>query len=265
MSGSDADDRPLAGRRILVTRRPDQASSLADGLRRLGAVVLEIPAIEVAPPEDSSPLDEALRGLDRYRWLLFTSANAVRAVRDRLSALGLEPDPARRGVRVASVGSSTSEAYATSFGGTVDLQPASDFRAEGLIEAFVPIDVTGRRLLLPTSDRARDVLPQALRGRGAVVDVVVAYRTVSPPGLAERLGEHLVAGVHLATFASSSAVESFVSAAGDRARGLPAAVIGPVTEKTARAAGFDVQVVASPSTAEGLIAAIVSRCRRQGR
>src|SRR5262245_43328110 len=192
------DDAPLRGRRILVTRRPGQASSLSDGLRQLGAVVLEIPAIEIVPPEDTAPLDEALGRLETYQWLLFTSANAVRAVRYRLTARGLDADLSTRGVRVATVGSSPSVAFESSFVGTVDLQPASDFRAEGRLAAFTTVDVSGLRFLLPTSDRAKGVLPRGLCERGAVVDVVTAYRTVSPPGLAERLAEHLTAGVDLA-------------------------------------------------------------------
>jgi uroporphyrinogen-III synthase len=256
-----AESAPLAGRRILVTRRPRQASALADGLRRLGAVVVEVPAIDVVRPEDTSPLDHALRGLGRYQWLLLTSANAVAAVHDRLTALGLDRDPAAGGVRVASVGASTSEAFLSRFGHAVDLQPTSDFRAEGLAEAFTSVDVTGLRFLLPTSDRARDVLPRALRVRGAEVDVVVAYRTVAAPGLAERLAKELDAGLDLATFASPSAVESFVAAAGSRAGGVPAAVIGPSTAQAARAGGIEVRVVAEPSTVEGLLTAVVGLWR----
>jgi uroporphyrinogen III methyltransferase/synthase len=137
----------------------------------------------------------------------------------------------------------------------IALAPGSDFRAEGLLAALG--DVAGQAILIPASERARDLLPDTLRSRGAQVDLVTAYRTLAPSGLAERLAEELHQGLDLATFASPSAVEGFVTAAGPLARSLPAAVIGPVTEQAARAAGLDVRAVAAPSTAEGLVAAVL--------
>lgn len=248
---------PLSGRRILVTRRPEQSGTLSRRLRGLGAITLEIATIEVVDPDDYGPLDQALRGLHRYDWLVFTSANAVRSVGERLTALEIDRASVGRAVRVASVGSSTTEAFRAHFpGGDVSLQPELDFRLEGLVAAFVARGVRGERFLLPVSDRARDTLALALRSRGAKVDSMVAYRTVTPPGLTERLASQLREGIDLATFASPSAVEGFASAAGDLATGLPAAVIGPVTERAALSAGMDVQVVASPSTEEGLLAAL---------
>lgn len=254
--GSEA-PRPLEGQRILVTRRPEQSSALVEGLKGRGARVLEIATIEIAPPEDVGPLDHALRGLHRFDWIVFTSANAVRAVTERLAALGLGAGGVGRGVQAASVGASTTEAFRRHFPeGEVALQPESEFRAEGLIAAFATRGVSGQRFLLPISDRARDAVAQALEARGAEVHAVVSYRTVTPPGLRERLEAGVRGGIELATFASPSAVLGLLSAAPELAPGLPVAVIGPVTEKAARDAGMDVRVVASPSTAEGLVAAI---------
>jgi uroporphyrinogen-III synthase len=251
-------ERPLAGRRILVTRRAAQASTLGERLRALGAVIVECGAIEIEPPEDTGPLDRALRALHRYHWLLLTSANAVSALAGRLAVLGLDPAAALAGVRVAVVGPATGEAFRERFlGRQPDAQPAGDYRAEGLLAAL-PAEVAGLAFLLPSSDRARDVLPRTLAARGAAVDVVVAYRTVAAPELAARLEEAFAAGLDLATFASPSAVESFVAAAGERSRAVPAAAIGPVTAEAAAAAGLDVRVVARPSTVEGLVAGLVA-------
>lgn len=249
---------PLAGRRILVTRRPEQSGSLATRLAELGASVVEIATIAIVPPEDFGPLDRALRELHRYDWLVFTSANAVRSVRARLDALGLDPTPVGRGTPVAAVGPSTTEAFREHFpGGEVGVQPEREFRAEGLAEAFAARGVRGRRFLLPVSDRARGTLAADLTAAGAEVSTVVSYRTVTPAGMRERLTAELEAGLDLATFASPSAVEGFTEAARDLAGGLAAAVIGPVTERAAHAAGMKVVVIASPSTADGLVAAIV--------
>lgn len=254
---SGAPEQPLRGRRILLTRRPEQSGSLAERLTAAGAVVLQAPLLEIAPPEDTGPLDRALRTLGTYDWLTLTSGNAARAVRSRLEALGLHlalPD----GVRVASVGPATSAAARSLLGAArIDAEPSSDFRAESLLGALAAHDLAGRRVLLPLSDRARDVLRAGLEGRGAAVDAVVAYRTVLPADAASRLEACLREGVEMVAFASPSAVEGFVAVTGAAGQ-LPAAVIGPVTAAAARQAGLDVRVVASPPTSEGLVAALTS-------
>jgi len=253
-------DPVLGGRRILVTRRPSQAGALAERLRALGAHVVEIPAIDVAPPEEPGPLEGALARLADYDWVVLTSPNAVRAVAGRLKALGSEPLLNGARPALAAVGPSTADAINEELTGRrVDLLPTSEFRAEGLLAAFAQRrSVEGQRFLLPVADRARDVLAEGLRDQGAVVDVVVAYRTVAPANLPEAIAARLDEGIDLALFASPSAAENFASAAGDRARGLPVAVMGPVTERAARALGLDVRAVASPSTLDGLVAAAVA-------
>jgi uroporphyrinogen III methyltransferase/synthase len=250
--------RPLDGRRILVTRRPEQSGALVERLVALGALVRELATIEIVPPGDTTPLDRALGSLHHYHWLVFTSANAVDAVAERIRALGLESSLVGGATRVASVGSSTTDAVRERFpGAEIALQPIADFRAEGLVEAFQERGVHGQRLLLPVSDRARDVLARALVAAGGQVDVVTAYCTAIPPQLRDRFQEILLSGLDLATFASPSAVENLAAACGPSILGLPTAVIGPVTADAARAAGFDVRAVADPSTAAGLVAAVV--------
>jgi uroporphyrinogen-III synthase len=243
----------LAGRRILVTRRPEQSVALTSGLTELGAEVVEVPLVAIAPAADPAALAAALARLDGYDWVAFTSANAVNALADALA-------PARRalppGLRVATVGPATSRSVRERLGTEPALEPSSDFRAEGLVRAFDAVELTGRRVLLPVSEAARDVLAEGLRARGAEVDVVAAYRTVTPAGAAEALARALREGVDLVTLASPSAVHALMEAPGAGAAGRAVAVIGPVTEHAARAAGLDVRVVAAPATAEGLIAAI---------
>jgi uroporphyrinogen-III synthase len=252
---------PLAGRRLVVTRGRGQASRLADLLEQRGADVVEVPAIQVVPPPDTAPLDAALLALETYDWVAFTSPNAVSAVLGRIAVLGLEPRLARRAgpparPRIASVGPATTAALRASFpGDRVVLEPEADFHAGALVAAFARGQRAGVRVLLPASTRARDDLAEGLRGLGAEVDLVAAYATVEPPGLADAVRSCLDGGLDAALFASPSAVEGFARAAGERARGLPVVVIGPTTEAAARSHGMDVRAVARPSTVEGLVAA----------
>lgn len=247
---------PLAGRRVLITRRGQQSGRLSARLGELGASVLEMPEISVAPPLDGAPLDRELRRLEQYGWVVFASPNAVHFVRTRMDELGL----GRRmlggegggPVRVASLGPATSQAFAVHFPeGTLGLEPEGDFRPEGLLRAFERCPLEGRRVLLPVPEGARDLLGPGLRARGAHVEEVVAYRTVLPEGAGEGVRALLGQGVDLAVFGSPSAVEGFVAVAGEEAR-VAAVVTGSVTEQAARAAGLEVALVATASTAEGL-------------
>lgn len=238
--------------RVLVTRQPEQSGSLREGLLALGAEVVDLPLIQIVPPDDAAPLEAAVAALASYDWVAFTSANAVEAV---ARVLGSRPWPP--GPRVASVGPATTVAVARRLpGAPVAIEPASEHSGEGLLRALEAEPLEGRTVLVPASERARDVLPRGLRKRGAVVDLVTAYRTVPTPDLAGRLAAALEEGVDLVTFASPSAVQAFVAASAGGRDWPPAAAIGPVTEQAAREAGFQVAAVAAPSTAEGLISAI---------
>ena len=241
----------LRGRRVLVTRRWPE---LVAGLRSLGAVAVEVPLVEVQPPGDPRALDEALRVLARYHWLVFTSANAVEAVAARMEAIGISRAATNS---LASVGPATTEAIDRAWpGAEVAIAPATDFRGAGLVTAFESQPLEGRRILLPVSDRAAKTVEEGLAARGAQVDRVIAYRAVAVDGGA--LAEGMRPGADVAVFASPSAVEAFVASAGEKGRAVPAAVIGPTTADAARAAGLTVLAVAQPSTAEGLLAALAS-------
>ena len=239
----------LLGWRVLVTRQPEQAAGLAEALRREGAHVIEVPLIEIAPPADPTALREAIERLADYDWLVFTSANAVRAFAIELSARALP-----KGLRVATVGPSTTEAVTGSLAGaSVSLQPAEDFHAEGLVAAFAAEDLSGRRVLMPASARARDTLASGLTARGARVDVVTAYRTLTPADAPRRLAAALAEGVDVVTLASPSAVEGFVSACPPGTPRPKAVVIGPVTERAARQAGLQVAGVGGATGPEAVV------------
>jgi uroporphyrinogen-III synthase len=239
----------LQGWRVLVTRQPEQAAGLAEALRREGAHVIEVPLIEIAPPADPTALRQAVERLAAYDWLVLTSANAVRAFAIELSGRALPAD-----VSIAAVGPGTSDAVRGSLpGANVSLQPAEDFRAEGLLAAFGSVDVAGRRILIPASERARDTLAVGLKARGATVDVVTAYRTLMPADSPRRVAAALADGVDVVTLASPSTVDGFVSACPPAAARPRALVIGPVTAHAARQAGLDVAGVGGASGPEEIV------------
>ena len=173
---------PLAGRRILVTRALHQVGKLSDGLRALGAEPVEVPVLEIRPPESFAALDAALRGFNAYDWIIFTSANAVRALVERSASLGISFRSASQ-PQVAAIGEATASA-ARNAGFTVGLVPGS-YVAESLVESLAD-HARGKRILLARAETARDLIPDALRKAGAQVDVIDAYRNVLPesaPGL----------------------------------------------------------------------------------
>lgn len=254
----------LTGRRLIVTRRPEQSAELVSALRARGADVVELPTLALEPPEDPAPLDAALRELGTFDWLVLTSANTVRVLAQRLAVLQPHaPEPAEAPWTQplgATVGSSTTRVCRTELPRLrVVLEPAEDLRAEGLLRAFEGADVHGRRVLLPLSDRARDVLAAGLGARGARLTTPIAYRTRSPPGLRAAFEATCATGFDLLLFASPSAVDNLADVAADLLHGRPAAVLGPVTERAARRAGLDVRACAQPSTVAGLVQAL-ERC-----
>ena len=239
--------QPLAARRIVVTRARDQAASFSDQLRRLGAEVVELPAIELVP------VDFPAADLSAYQWLVFTSANAVRFF------FGPQGCPPVLDARICVVGPATAEALGE-FGLRAQLV-AEEHVAEGIVEAFRQTDLEGVNILLPCAASARDVLPRELAARGARVVVLPVYRNVVPEGLADA-AQALFSGADKPawiTFMSPSAVKNVLAAAGgDALQGVRIASIGPVTSDAARRHGLDVTVEANPYTAEALAEAIAA-------
>jgi uroporphyrinogen III methyltransferase/synthase len=253
------EDRPLFGRRIVVTRSREQASDLTTALTDLGAECLECPTIRIVPPDDPRPLDQAIADLPSFQWVVFTSVNGVGRFFERLFASGKDAR-ALGHARTAAIGPATA-AKLRSFGLSSDLIPA-DFRAEAVVEAFRREPVAGRQILLPRAQEARPVLPQELAAMGAVVREVPAYKTVPAGPDGSALLEWLERRpVDVVTFTSSSTAKNFKSLLpAERfeslAAGLPAACIGPVTAGTARDLGFDVRLVADEYTIPGLCRAL---------
>ena len=167
-------DRPLSGQLVVVTRAPHQSQAFIQLLESLGASVAHFPVIAIAPPVDWRPADQALRTIENYDWLIFTSANAVDAFFDRASAQNLQ----NLFARIAVVGPATAQALQKRHR-SADLM-ADNHVAEGLIAAFARMEVNRLHMLLPRAAAARDVLPDALRERGADVDVVEVYRNTLP-------------------------------------------------------------------------------------
>jgi uroporphyrinogen III methyltransferase / synthase len=247
---------PLQGQRIVVTRAKGQAEELSSRLRALGADAIELPTIAVEPALDPEPLDCAIANLDRYDWLIFTSANGVRFFLDRLDR---SPTDLRKlGARICAIGPATRRAV-ESLHLKVDLM-GKEYVAESLVEAFAAHDIGGKRMLLPRAAVARDVLPAELRRRGAAVDVVEAYRTVIPPEAAGQAQEifHAARRPDWIAFTSSSTVKNLVRIVpAEELAGVKVASIGPVTSSTAREVGLEVTAEAAEYTVEGLLRAIL--------
>jgi uroporphyrinogen III methyltransferase/synthase len=232
---------PLFGQRIVITRAREQSAGMIARFHALGAETLLLPAIEI------QPLPWHLDDLPAYDWLVFTSANGARCFFDRIA------DVREVKGRICAIGPATRAAVEA-----MRLKIAlmgDEFVAESLLEAFAAHDLTNQRILIARAEKARDVLPEGLRQRGAQVDVLPVYRTVapavdSPPDLS---------GADWITFTSSSTVENSVKLLGvERIRKMKVASIGPVTSATARELGLEVSVEASPYTSEGLVDAILA-------
>jgi uroporphyrinogen III methyltransferase / synthase len=257
------DNRPLFGKRVLVTRSREQSSELASLLRDEGAEPLEVPVVMIVPPESFDAIDRSIRELGGYDWVAFTSANGVRIYLERLRALGVDARAFGR-ARLAAIGPATGEELVR-YGLRADLLP-EEYVAEGLAEAMLATGVAGRRVLLPRAGEAREVLGELLEGAGAVVDRVVCYNTVPALEEADALRKELASGgIDVVTLASSSTARYLVAGLGPEAVALLArttiACIGPITAATARQLGLRVDVEASEHTIPGLARALVEHLK----
>ena len=262
------DARPLFGKRVLVTRSRDQAGELVELLEMRGAEAVEAPLINVIPPEDYAPLDEACQRAGDYDWIIFTSANGADAFMDRLLR-GPCDTRTLAGTKLLTVGPGTA-ARLTRFGLKVDLVP-EDHRAEGIVSALKKTgSLKGVKVLFPKADIARDVMPEQLRAAGAEVTEVVAYRTVTAESDAH-LGiyRQLLDGkLDVVTFSSASAVRAFITIHGaeqavDLLSHTLVATIGPVTTDAAHRYGINPQITPAVSTVPAMVDAIVAHFQRQ--
>ena len=252
--------RPLFGRKIMVTRTREQASRLTAKLADLGATVIECPTIAIHPPQDLAPVDNAIRKLAGYDWLVLTSPNGVDMFFQRLDAQGLD-SRSLHPLKIAAIGPATADKL-LEHGIRVDLLP-KEYVAESLVAALKDQGMDGSKVLLARAKEARDVLPKELAQAGAEVTEVALYETKPPESLppdAETAVD--TDAVDMVTFTSSSTVTNFVDLMGpdriDFIRRVPAASIGPITSDTARECGLNVVAEAKPFTIDGLVDAVVA-------
>jgi uroporphyrinogen-III synthase len=241
---------PLSGKRIVVTRAVNQAEELAEPLRSLGAEVILLPVIGIAPPIDPEPLRQAAHSAHEYDWIIFTSTNAVSAFASERPDLN---------VPVATIGAATRQA-AEKLGWNVTVTP-KEYVAEALVEALAAQQLAGKRILIPSAAVTRDVVPPALRELGALVDVVEAYRNIVPAETAERAPQVFQPPYpDWITFASSSAVDNLLSLVGrEIVSTTKIATIGPITSATVEKYGLPVAAEAQPHSIAGLITALTAQ------
>ena len=254
------EDRPLFGKKVVVTRARQQAGELVKILAGLGADCLECPVIETVFPDDPAPLDSSIENISDYDWLVFTSVNGVKFFFDKLFEKGLDVR-ALHTIQTAAIGPVTAKRL-FDFGIKTDIIPES-YRAESVVKAFKTKDLKGKKILLPRAKEARPVLPVELTKMGAVVDEVTAYCTTKVCEDKDVLLQRLEEGaIDLVTFTSSSTVKNFKALLpAERIdalmRDVTVASIGPVTSETAKEAGFDVNITAESFTIQGLCEAIM--------
>jgi len=253
------ESRPLFGKTVVVTRTRQQASELVDQLRDLGADCLEFPTIRLEPPTTWAELDRAIRRIEEYDWIFFTSPNGVRFFFDRLESLHLDLR-ILKGLKIGVMGPATAQALAE-FHLRPDLIPEK-YQAENLLEKLSNIPLSNKKVLIPRAEQAREVLPEGLRKMGAEVSVVPAYRTLPAMEGKGKLEEKLSQGaVACLTFTSSSTVIYFLDQFPRQKilsllKQVDIACIGPITAQTAQDNGLEVRIIAEDFTVPGLVQAI---------
>jgi len=249
---------------VVVTRARAQASELSERLRALGAAVVELPAIRIAPRALSPADTAALAGIGQHRLIVLTSVNGVDALFDRLAELGLDARAISGGSQVVAIGPATAERLAA-HGIRADLVPAR-FVAEGILESLADRPLDGVRALVARARGARPELVDGLRARGALVDEVELYEAVSEP--ADPPAREAALGADYLTFTASSTVRAFMGLLGPDERaalreGPRVVAIGPITSATAREEGLEVHAEAAEHTIPGLVAALLEDAARR--
>ncbi|MDO8687453.1 MAG: uroporphyrinogen-III synthase, partial [Dehalococcoidales bacterium] len=251
------DNRPLSGKRILVTRSRHQASVLSKLLSAQGAQPVELPAIDIRATANTQELDRAISNLAGYHWLIFTSVNGVEAFFQRLISLKLD-SRALSGLKIGAIGSATASVLQAK--GIVPDYLPEVYTSQGLLAGLSRFNIAGQRFLLPRADIADKELTDGISQLGAVADDVAVYQTVAPRAAISQAKEMLLAGeIDVITFTSSSTVSNLAAVF---EKGSPVfnsakiACIGPKTAETAAKAGLRVDIVAREQTIPGLVAAI---------
>ena len=263
---ADTSASPLAGRSILITRASDQTESLVRELQARGAKPVLQPMIALHPPADFAPLDNALRDMRSFDWLLLTSANAVRALLERAQSVGVDVTNSIAGVRIAAVGPVTAEAARRA--GLSVSKVASNHQGVALAQEFAA-ELAHKRILLPRSNLASQELPDALRRIGGNVTEIIAYRTFAVEPEAEGPHQFLSGHLDAILFFSPSAVRNFLNwdegkgsrvlrSLSDQSRKTAIVAVGPVTAAALREAGLRNILQAQNTTVPAVIAALES-------
>lgn len=259
--------RPLFGKGVLVTRPRAQAPALSNLLAEQGAEPIECPTIEIRPPESWAQVDEAIRDLSTYDWVIFTSVNGVQAFMGRL---WFHQKDARSlaNARVCCIGPRTKE-EAARWGLVADLVP-KEFQAEGILESLGALGMKGQRILIPRAKVAREILPEQLAEMGAYVRVVHGYQSVPPESEHEPIWDRFRnQDIQYLTFTSSSTVKNFCQLFVDRQemhnliQHSIVACIGPITAQTVQDEGLSVDIVAAENTVPALVDAIVAHANQR--
>jgi len=253
--------KPLFGKRVLVTRARSQSSVLVKKIEELGGEAVEFPVIQFTRPERQDLLDEALRELGRFDWVIFTSANGVEHFFRRLMELRIDIRSLQK-ARIAAIGPKTAEAL-TEKGLIVEVFP-KEYRAEALVETLRPLVREGQEILLPRADIARKLLAVELENMGCRVTEVDAYDTKISTENASEVAQLLSQGsIHVITFTSSSTVRNFFEALRTVEEDVHSLIgdakvvtIGPITAQTAKELGMRVDAMADEYTIDGLVNAI---------
>jgi uroporphyrinogen III methyltransferase/synthase len=260
------ESRPLYGWRVLVPRTREQAGAMSERLRAHGAMPVEVPTIAVEPPRTPAQMERAIKGLvtGRYEWIVFTSTNAVRAVREKFTEFGLDAR-AFAGVKIACVGEATAAAV-RDFGIEPELLPSGEQSSAGLLADFPPYDEVLdpiNRVLLPRADIATETLCAGLIEGGWEVDDVTAYRTVrAAPPAADIRDAIKTGGFDAVLFTSSSTVRNLVGIAGKPHSRTVVACIGPKTAETATEVGLRVDVQPEVAEVPALVDALAAYARQ---
>ena len=252
--------RPLFGRTVIVTRPKAQSAELISRLEDAGAEVIEAPMITLVPPSSWDEVDRAIARVSRYRWLVFTSVNAVRFFLDRLFACNRDAR-SLADARVAVIGEHTAAA-AREYGIVPDVV-ADESTGEGLAAALSKEDLAGAAILFPRARTAREHLPEVLVARGARVDLVTVYENRPIGTVPEAVRAALTRGkATIVTFTSGSTVAAFLDALGSEAdqlmRGVTVACLGPVTADAARARGLVPRIQPARQTTAALVSALIA-------
>ena len=251
---------PLFGKKIIVTRARTQASDLVALLRDQGAECIEIPVIKIVSPSDNSPLINAVKNINSFDWIIFTSVNGVKFFFETL--FNEDKDVRELGhIKFACIGPAT-KLKLKEFGIICDIIPDT-YRAESVAEAFAEIPIKNKKILLPRAKKARSVLPDELKKMGADVSEIIAYETILDDTCKNQFPELFEGkGIDMVTFTSSSTVENFKKLMLENKfkniiSSACIACIGPITAKTASSHGIKPDIIASDYTIPGLVTSII--------